>query len=247
MLVRATLAYVGTRYAGWQRQANALAVQQVIEEALAALTGERVVVVGAGRTDAGVHADGQVISFALARDFALSGLVFGGNRLLPDDVRLLDAEVAPAGFDAQRSATAKLYRYRLERAPLVEPARAPFVAAAPPAVELEPMRAAARALLGDHDFAAFELAGGRTKTSRRRIFAAAFEAQGSELVFRIAGEGFLRGMVRSLVGTLLEVGTGRRPLERFVTLLDGAPRHHRGMAGPTAPAHGLALERVDYD
>jgi tRNA pseudouridine38-40 synthase len=243
MHVRATLAYVGTRYAGWQRQANAVAVQQVVEEALAALTGERVTVVGAGRTDAGVHADGQVISFSLARDFALAGLVFGGNRHLPGDVRLLDAELAPAGFDAQRSAAAKLYRYRLERTPLVEPAKAPFVAPAPPDVALEPLSAAARALVGTHDFAAFELAGGRTRTSRRRIFAAAWEENGSELVFRIAGEGFLRGMVRSLVGTLLEVGTGKRPLEGFVALLGGA---RRGDAGPTAPAHGLTLERVDY-
>ena len=246
MLVRATLAYVGTRYAGWQRQANAVAVQQVVEEALADLTGERVTVVGAGRTDAGVHADGQVISFALAKEIALQGLVFGGNQRLPDDVRLLDAETARAGFDAQRSATAKLYRYRLDRSLLIEPSRAPFVVSAPAGVALERLDVATRALVGEHDFAAFELAGGRTKTTRRRIFAAAWETQGSELVFRIAGEGFLRGMVRSLVGTLLEVATGRRSLAEFVALLDGAARRDRSMAGPTAPAHGLSLERVDY-
>ena len=246
MNVRLTLAYVGTRYAGWQRQANALAVQQVVEEALLALTGERVVATGAGRTDAGVHADGQVASFALERAFPLSGLVFGTNRRRPDDVRVLDAAEAADGFDAQRDAVAKLYRYRLDRSLLVDAARRPFVAIAPPEVDFEILAAAARSLVGEHDFAAFELAGGRTKTSRRRIFAASWEEAGSELVFRVAGSGFLRGMVRSLVGTMLEVATGKRTLDEFAALFTEGTTAGRSMAGETAPAHGLALERVDY-
>ena len=243
MNARLTLAYIGTRFAGWQRQANALAVQQVVEEALSGLTGERVTVVGAGRTDAGVHAEGQVVSFSLARDFALSGLVFGTNQQLPADIRVLAAQLAPHGFDAQRAAVAKLYRYRLDRSLLIAPARLPFVVSAPSPLDLEALRASARALVGEHDFAAFGLAGARTVTSRRRIFAAGWEESGSELVFRVAGSGFLRGMVRALVGTMLEVATGRRSLARFAALLDGATR---GEAGPTAPAHGLCLERVDY-
>lgn len=243
MNARLTVAYVGTNYAGWQRQANAVAVQQVVEEALSGLTGERVVVVGAGRTDAGVHADGQVVSFALARDFALSGLVFGANQRLPADVRVLDARPAPPGFDAQRAAVAKLYRYRLDRSLLVAPERLPFVVSAPSPLDVAALAASARAIVGEHDFAAFELSGSRTRTTRRRIFAASWEERGSELVFRVAGSGFLRGMVRSLVGTMLEVAVGRRTLARFAALLAGATR---GEAGPTAPAHGLCLERVDY-
>ncbi len=246
MNARLTLAYVGTRFAGWQRQANAVAVQQVLEEALSELTGERVTVVGAGRTDAGVHAEGQVVSFSLARDFALSGLVFGTNQRLPADVRVLAAQVAPPGFDAQRAAVAKIYRYRLERSLLIEPARMPFVVSAPSRLDLAALCASARALVGEHDFAAFGLAGARTVTTRRRIFAAAWEEVGSELVFRVTGAGFLRGMVRALVGTMLEVATGRRSLARFAALLDGATHPDRSMAGPTAPAHGLCLERVDY-
>lgn len=242
MFVRLTLGYVGTRYAGWQRQANALAVQQVLEEALATLTGEKVRAVGAGRTDAGVHAEGQHVSFALARDFALGGLVHGTNRLLPGDIRVLAAEPAPDGYDAQRDAVAKLYRYRLDRRRVPPAASAPFVAPAPPGLALEALAAAARATVGRHDFAAFTLAGAATRTSIRRIHAAWWEEAGAELVFRILGDGFLRGMVRALVGTQLQVATGDRALADYVALLGGGVR---GDAGPTAPARGLCLERVD--
>jgi len=243
MNVRLTLAYVGTRYAGWQRQANALAVQQVLEEALAALTGETVRTVGAGRTDAGVHADGQTVSLRLERAFPLAGLVHGTNHFLPPDIRVLAAREAPAGYDAQRDAVAKVYRYRLDRRRVPPPATAPFVVAAPPGLAPEPLAEAARALAGEHDFSAFVLAGAATRTTVRRIHAASWEEQGPELVFRISGEGFLRGMVRALVGTQLEIATGTRSLAGWGALLAGG---RRGEAGPTAPAHGLCLERVLY-
>jgi tRNA pseudouridine38-40 synthase len=239
MNARLTLAYVGTRYAGWQRQPNALAVQEVVEAALADLLGEPVVLSAAGRTDAGVHAEGQVASCALGRDFPLAGLVHGTNRRLPADVRVL---AAPPGYDARRAAVAKVYRYTLDRARPIPPARAPFAVPAPPGLDLDALAAAARASVGEHDFAAFAAAGGAATTTRRRIFCAAWEERGAQLVFRIAGSGFLRGMVRSLVGTMLEVGSGRRPLARFAALLAGGGRAE---AGPTAPARGLCLERVD--
>ncbi|HEX9801359.1 MAG TPA: tRNA pseudouridine(38-40) synthase TruA [Thermoanaerobaculia bacterium] len=239
-----TVAYVGTRYAGWQRQTNALAVQEVLEKALSRLAAGAVTTIGAGRTDAGVHAEGQAVSIALPRELPASALVLGANAELPADVRVLAAREVPAGFDARREAAAKLYRYRLSRAAPIAPAARPFVVPAPRELDPAALGAAALALVGHHDFAAFALAGGAAATTARRVFAAAWEERGEELVFRIAGEGFLRGMVRSLVGTLLEVGSGRRSVDGFAALL--AAGSARGEAGPTAPAEGLCLERVDF-
>ena len=243
VIARLTVAYVGTRYAGWQRQPNAPTVQETLEEALARLTGETVACVGAGRTDAGVHARGQVASFRLERDFPADGLVHGTNHHLPDDVRVLAAARAPESFHARRSACAKEYVYRCHRGRLPAPARAPFVAPAPERLALAPLADAARAIVGEHEFAAFARSGGAPGPTRRRLFAAAWEDDGEELRFRVVGEGFLRGMVRSLVGTMLEVGLGTRSLEGFAALLAAVPS---GEAGPTAPARGLSLERVDY-
>jgi tRNA pseudouridine38-40 synthase len=241
------LSYRGTAYAGWQRQENALAVQQVVEEALERLLGEAVRIVGASRTDAGVHARGQVAHLELARPFPERGLVHGVNHHLPDDVRVLAAAAMPAGFHARRHAAAKEYVYRLSRAPVLSPLDALFVAPAPAGLDLERMARAADALPGRHDFSAFALAGGSHGQPFRHIVSARWEERWDEnhgeLAFRIVGEGFLRGMVRALVGTLIEVGTGRRTPESFAALLAGRPRKE---AGPTAPAHGLVLQQVLY-
>ena len=243
MRAKLTLSYRGTAYAGWQRQANATTVQQTLEEALARLVGEPVTVHGAGRTDAGVHARGQVAHLELARPFALSGLVHGTNHHLPDDVRVLAAHRVPDGFHARKHAAGKEYRYRLVRAAVLSPLDAQFAVAAPADLDLAALTAAARRLVGRHDFTAFALAGGAHGQPFRTIREAAWEERGEELVFRVAGDGFLRGMVRSLVGTLLEVGRGRRSVDDFARLLAGRPREE---AGPTAPANGLVLERVEY-
>jgi tRNA pseudouridine38-40 synthase len=239
---RLTLAYVGTRYAGWQRQPDAPTVQAELESALERLSGAPARTIAAGRTDAGVHAEGQLVSCALARELPEPALVSGTNHFLPADVRVLAAERAPAEFDARRDAAAKVYRYRLAAGARVAPERAPFVLAAGERLDFARLEAGARALVGRHDFSAFRLAGGAARTSERRIFAAGWRREGDELVFRIVGEGFLRGMVRGLVGTLVDVGAGRRRLDEMVALLAGG---ERGDAGPTAPAHGLCLERVD--
>jgi tRNA pseudouridine38-40 synthase len=248
---RLTLSYRGTAYAGWQRQENALAVQQVVEEALERLLDEAVRITGASRTDAGVHARGQVAHLELARPFPERGLVHGANHHLPADVRVLAAATMPAGFHARRHAAAKEYVYRLSRAPVLSPLDALFVAPAPAGLDVERMARAAEALPGRHDFSAFALAGGSHGQPFRRIVSARWEERpdgrldgdDDELAFRIVGEGFLRGMVRALVGTLIEVGAGRRSPESFAALLAGRSRRE---AGPTAPAHGLVLQQVLY-
>jgi tRNA pseudouridine38-40 synthase len=240
---RLILSYRGAAYAGWQRQENAVAVQQVVEEALAKLLGAAVRVTGASRTDAGVHARGQAVHLELPGVFPERGLVHGTNHHLPEDVRVLAAARMPDGFHARRHAWGKEYLYRLSRAPVLSPLDAPFVAAAPSGLDPGRLARAAALLPGRHDFTAFALAGGSHGQPWRRIFSATWEETGEELALRIVGEGFLRGMVRALVGTLVETGTGRRSLDSFAALLAGAPR---SAAGPTAPAHGLALERVLY-
>jgi tRNA pseudouridine38-40 synthase len=238
---RLTVSYNGERYAGWQRQENAVAVQQVLEEALEQLLGEPVRTTGAGRTDAGVHARGQVVS--LVASAPAGALVFGTNERLPEDVRVLAAATAPAGFHARKHAAAKEYRYRLSRAPVLSPLDAPFVARVDPGLDVAAMREAAALLVGRHDFSAFAKAGGAETQPFRRLDLAEWREDGEALSFVVAGEGFLRGMVRALVGTLVEVGRGRRSIASFAALLTG---RSRAEAGPNAPAHGLVLERVDY-
>lgn len=240
---RLILSYCGARYAGWQRQENALTVQEVLETALERLLGRPVRVAGASRTDAGVHARGQAVSLELAAPFSAQGLVHGTNHHLPEDVRVMAACAMPPGFHARKHAAGKTYSFRLSRAPVISPLDAPNTVRIPHRVDLGRMARTAEALPGRHDFSAFALAGGSHGQPFRTIQAAGWEERGEELVFRITGDGFLRGMVRALVGTLIEVGTGRRTPESFAALLAGALRE---AAGPTAPAHGLVLEEVFY-
>jgi tRNA pseudouridine38-40 synthase len=159
-------------------------------------------------------------------------------------VRILDAERVAEGFHARKHARSKLYSYRLVRAEILSPIDQPFAVRVDRDLDVEAMNRACASLIGEHDFTAFALAGGSHRSPVRRVFAATCEEDGANVWFRVSGNGFLRGMVRSLVGTLLEVGVGRRSPESLVDLLRGAPRD---AAGPTAPACGLTLEEVDFD
>ena len=244
MLYRLILSYRGEAYAGWQRQPNAVAVQQVVEEALAKLVGDQVRVVGASRTDSGVHALGQVAHLTLASPWPPSALVHGTNRHLPSDIRVLAAAEAPPGFHARRDAVAKCYRYQLSRAAVVSPLESPFTVAVPADLDRVLLTAGARAVEGRHDFSAFAKSGGAHTQPFRTVFRARFLEEEERLTFLIIGDGFLRGMVRALIGTLLQLATTRLSLADFKGLLDGGSRSD---AGPNAQARGLVLQRVYYE
>jgi tRNA pseudouridine38-40 synthase len=247
-----TLAYDGTDFEGWQWQARAKpvrTVQGVVEAALSTLTGgERVAVVAAGRTDAGVHALGQVASFDLARDMDPPLLLRALNGLLPEDVRVLEASCAVDGFDARRNAVSKLYRYVIDTGPVQLPSRRRFAAHVAGPLDEPGMRAGAAFCLGRHDFAAVRSAGGTVKTSirtvtRSEIRMETIEGGGSALVYEIEADGFLRKMVRSLVGGLLALGRGTATLDGLRRALEAGDRS----AWPApAPACGLTLVRVYY-
>lgn len=244
MVRRLTIAYRGAAYAGWQRQKNALTVQAVVEQALSRLAGEPLHVVGASRTDAGVHARGQVAHVAGATGLPDRAMVHGTIALLPEDVRILEAVAMRPGFHARRHALGKRYSYTMERVEVLSPLRSQFAVRVDPAIDVDAMNRACRLLAGEHDFSAFALSGGSHQNPRRRIFAAECLISGTELQLQISGDGFLRGMVRSIAGTLIEVGLDRFSKQTFAELLDGAPR---AAAGPTAPPQGLVLEEVVYD
>jgi tRNA pseudouridine38-40 synthase len=246
MIHRLLLAYRGTAYAGWQRQDNAPTVQAAVEAALAAVVGREVVVHGAGRTDAGVHARGQVAHLDAPAEIPLGALVHAVNQRLPGDIRSLAADRPGEGFHARFSALGKEYRYRVLTAPVADPIDAPFVWRLGRRLDLEALREASAALVGRHDFSALALAGGSHGSGIRRVDRAEWTANGRELTFVIVGEGFLRGLVRRLVGTLVEIGEHRRSPSDLARLLAGASGGDAVAAGPTAPAQGLMLQRVEY-
>lgn len=244
--LKLTVQYDGTDYVGWQRQANGVSIQGLIEDALARIEGASVAVHGAGRTDAGVHALGQVASVALRSTLDTSTLARALNAVLPADVRIIRVEDAPASFHARFSAVGKTYEYRILNAPLVSPFLHRYVWQVVQPLALDAMREAAAALTGLHDFAAFQAAGSNVESTERLIERIDWEEGGGydlPIVMRITGDGFLRHMVRNIAGTLVEVGTGRWPAPCVAEILASGDRT---LAGPTAPARGLFLVRVEY-
>jgi tRNA pseudouridine38-40 synthase len=241
--LRVVIEYDGTGFAGWQRQADQRTVQGCLEDAIREMTGETVPVRGAGRTDAGVHAAGQVASFPLAARIPVHGLLRGLNAILPPDVALLEVADAAPDFDARFSARGKVYRYEVWNHLVRSPLRARTSWHVRGALDMTAIREAAAALVGEHDFRAFRAADCERRTTRRIVRRLDVDRQGALLAFEIEATAFLKNMVRILVGTLVDIGRGRIPADAVARMLETGDR---AAGGVTAPPEGLTLLRVIY-
>jgi len=242
---RASLAYVGTHFAGWQIQQNApRTVQAVLEAALGRIAGGRVRATAAGRTDRGVHADGQVVHFDLPRELEDTRVRDASNGLLPWDARLLEVRRAAEGFHARRDAAWKEYLYRWSRAPVISPREALFVAPITSRADPARMAEAARALPGRRDFRVFAVRRPSEDSGVRTLHAVSIEEKGEEIRVILRGDAFLRGMVRSICGVLADVGRGKASADRLAELLATGDRR---LLAPKAEAKGLTLLRVAYE
>jgi tRNA pseudouridine38-40 synthase len=249
--IKLLLAFDGTAYAGWQKQKSEKTIQGEIEDRLHVMTGEEVCLHGAGRTDAGVHALGMTANFITGTAIPCRGLVKGLNSLLPDDIKILEAAEAAADFQARRSARAKTYWFNLSNGPMQLPTERLYCAHVTAELDIAAMRAGLEYVTGTHDYSSFEGSGSRDQKESgrgavRTIFAAGLKTMAARNFHRfiITGDGFLRHMVRNIVGTMIEIGRGRLAPSDVNDILAA---RNRSAAGPTAPARGLFLKEVLYE
>jgi tRNA pseudouridine38-40 synthase len=244
--IKITVAYDGTRYHGWQVQPGLPTIQGALEETLGGIEGAAVKVHGSGRTDAGVHALAQVAAFSLENPIPVDNLRRAINRLLPHSIRVLSAEEVAPDFHPRYDAVSKTYEYRIFRGEICSPFERRYLHHHPYPLDVPRTLEAARLFEGEHDFTAFAASDERDKeggSKVRTIFSSAAELSGERLIYRVRGSGFLKHMVRNMVGTLLEVGKGNLDEAGLVALFEpGLMRK----AGPTAPACGLFLVKVEY-
>jgi len=243
--IKLAVAYDGTAYAGWQAQPNGTTIQSVLEGVLARILQEPVRVRAAGRTDAGVHARAQVVDFADAGARDLETIVHGGNALLPSDIRILSAVEVPEKFDARRHATEKEYRYFLYLSPVDSPFLSRFAWHIEKPLELGAVRQGLSHLVGEHDFTSFRGQGCNSISPVRTVFRAEVTKYDVPGLFSIdvVGAGFLRHMVRNIVGTVVNAGKGKHSADHVGDILRARDRR---AAGLNAPPHGLFLWRVSY-
>ena len=250
--IKLTIAFDGTEYFGWQRQKNAPTIQGLVEDAIAKMTCEPVIINGAGRTDAGVHAEGMVANFTTASAIDPTGFLRGLNSILPDAVRIRSVEEVDEKFHARFSARGKEYEYHFVARDIASPLERLYVARVPASIDIKAIRACIGLLIGEHDFSSFEATGSRDLSIKegRGAVRTIFQAELVELdqksgSFKVvlAGDGFLRHMVRNIVGTLFDVGRGRISFTDFQSIMSAK---NRTCAGATAPANGLLLKKVFY-
>ncbi len=237
--------YDGTAYHGWQRQPNGPTIQQEIEAAIGVMIRRPVTLTGSGRTDAGVHARGQVANFSCPTKLSAKEFHQGLNSILPDDIVIRDCRQVPAQFHARFDARSKIYRYTIVNQPLRPAIGRQYVWWLRAPLDLASMQQAAELIRGEHDFESFQGAGSPRPHTRRHILRADWtRASGNRLLFDIQADGFLRYMVRNIVGTLVAVGWKKTTPEEFAHILTA---RDRGLAAATAPACGLQLLRVIYE
>lgn len=241
--IKCVIAYDGSGFSGWQIQAGVRTVQGVLEQALCVMLKHNVRLVASGRTDAGVHALGQVVNFTTDRGIPLHGLHRGLNALLPEDISVVSVEEVPMGFHARFSAKSKTYVYVFLVSPVKNPLLARYAFHTNIPLDAEAMAQAAGYLVGEHDFSSFMAAGSAVKTAVRRMAVCDVIRRGERICLVMEGSGFLRHMVRNVAGTLFLVGAGKLSPGDVKAIL-GA--RERCRAGPTAPPQGLYLVRVTY-
>ena len=243
MRIKLTLSYDGTDFCGWQKQKNGVSVQQTVEDAVFSLTGERTTVTASGRTDAGVHAKGQVAHFDTKSDIPPEKFYKALNTFLPDSVKALSSERVNDNFNARKDAKRKTYEYALYLSDTVQPLKERYFARIYGDLDLEKMRSAATLIAGEHDFKAFSSTGGSVKTTVRKVDGVSVEKTGDEIRIRVTGGGFLYNMVRIIAGTLVKIGKGELPEEN---LLQAFKTGDRTLLGETLPAKGLCLISVEH-
>ncbi|MCR4706831.1 MAG: tRNA pseudouridine(38-40) synthase TruA [Clostridiales bacterium] len=241
---RLTIEFDGTDYAGWQRQENALTVQQVLEETLFRLTGENCRITGSSRTDAGVHALGLVCHFDSATRIPAEKVAFALNALLPPDVRVRESGYAPHGFHARYSACGKVYRYSIANGRHAPAVGRQYCWHVPVPLDEGRMREAAALVIGTHDFSAFAASGSVLRDTRRTIFCCEVRRRETDLFLTVLGDGFLYNMVRILAGTLAEIGMNKREPS---AITEAFRTGNRLALGVTAPARGLTLLSALYE
>ena len=241
--IRLIISYDGTNYVGWQVQPNGVSVQALLEKALFELTGEQIRVEGSGRTDSGVHAKAQVAHFDTEARMAADKFAIAMNMHLPPDIRVLFSEECDPTFHARFSAKRKVYSYTVQLGPHADVFLRTTSLHLHYIPDVESMQKAAAAVIGTHDFNAFKCADSSMENTVRTITRSEWNRNGNLLVYTVEGNGFLYNMVRILVGTMLEIGSGKRPVSDMENAIETGSRTS---AGATAPARGLRLERVIY-
>lgn len=241
--IKLKLEYDGTEFFGFQRQKNRRTVQEEFETALKKLFHQKINLIASGRTDSGTHAEGQIANFHVNSGLDLSKIQLGLNHYLPRDIAVVEIREAPKSFHAQHSAKRKVYEYRIFNSPVRSPLARSRSFFFPYPLNLLRMKRAARLLCGKHDFRTFEASGGRRKSAVRTIRRFEVKKEGKIICFTVEANGFLYKMVRSMVGTLLQVGSGKVSLAHFKEIL---AKKDRNLVGPTAPSQGLTLKQVTY-